>query len=121
MPSIKQFETREKYNEWFRNYRLRNEIKLREYKREYNKKWRKENGYEANKRYENKYPEKISAKTLLNSAVKLGKIIKKPCEVCGNLKAQAHHSDYYKPLEVNWLCALHHKEEHKKISTGKEF
>lgn len=38
-----------------------------------------------------------------------GKIFKQPCEVCGESKAQAHHEDYSKPLEVRWLCTKHHK------------
>jgi ribosomal protein S27AE len=41
-------------------------------------------------------------------------LIKQPCEVCGNLKAQAHHDDYSKPLQVRWLCQKHHTEHHQK-------
>lgn len=37
-----------------------------------------------------------------------GVLVRQPCEVCGS-KAQAHHNDYSKPLEVRWLCPLHHK------------
>jgi hypothetical protein len=36
-----------------------------------------------------------------------------PCKVCGD-KAQAHHHDYSKPLEVEWLCQKHHGLEHRK-------
>ena len=35
-----------------------------------------------------------------------------PCEVCGELKVEAHHDDYYKPFEVRWLCGHHHREHH---------
>lgn len=48
------------------------------------------------------------------NAIKSGKLIPKPCEVCGVLKADAHHEDYTKKLEVIWLCSLHHNEKHRR-------
>ena len=45
-------------------------------------------------------------------AVKVGKLQRKPCDVCGASRSQAHHDDYEKPLEVMWLCPKHHKERH---------
>lgn len=39
---------------------------------------------------------------------------KQPCEVCGSLDTQRHHDDYSKPLEVRWVCPLHHKGIHIK-------
>lgn len=44
-------------------------------------------------------------------ALKCGRINKQPCGVCGD-KGQAHHSDYTKPLDVEWLCDKHHREKH---------
>ena len=41
---------------------------------------------------------------------------RKPCEVCGAEKVEAHHEDYYKPLDVNWLCKRHHAERHTAAS-----
>jgi hypothetical protein len=41
--------------------------------------------------------------------------MKSPCEVCGNQKAEAHHDDYSKLLEVRWLCDEHHKQHHRKM------
>lgn len=41
-------------------------------------------------------------------AVKMKRLIKQPCSVCGMWPVHAHHDDYSKPLEVMWLCALHH-------------
>ena len=41
------------------------------------------------------------------------------CEKCNKVNAQAHHDDYSKPLNIRWLCPLHHKEEHKKVNPGK--
>lgn len=42
-------------------------------------------------------------------ALARGRIHKTPCEVCGKLKTEAHHEDYAKPLDVNWLCRSCHK------------
>jgi len=61
-----------------------------------------------------RYPEKNKARTELRSKVKQGLVIKQPCEVCGEKKVQGHHSNYSKPLEVNWLCVKHHGEIHRK-------
>lgn len=47
--------------------------------------------------------------------VKRGLVKKGPCEVCGDPKVEGHHADYSKPLEVRWLCAVHHGETHRKI------
>ena len=46
------------------------------------------------------------------TAVKRNKVVKKPCEVCGDLKTDGHHPDYSKPLDVIWLCRKHHVEVH---------
>jgi hypothetical protein len=47
-----------------------------------------------------------------------GLIQKKPCEACGEPKAQAHHDDYDKPLEVMWLCGSCHHKWHNKYGRG---
>lgn len=41
------------------------------------------------------------------------KLAREPCEICGDVVAQAHHDDYNKPLEVRWLCVKHHREWHR--------
>lgn len=57
-------------------------------------------------------PEKYAANTAVNNAVRDGKLVKQPCEKCGATgRIHAHHDDYSKPLEVRWLCPLHHAEE----------
>lgn len=46
-------------------------------------------------------------------AVKDGRLIRGPCEVCGAAAVDAHHDDYGRPLDVRWLCMQHHKQWHK--------
>jgi hypothetical protein len=53
---------------------------------------------------------KRSVRTIIGNALRDGRIVKVPCEICGNPKSQAHHDDYSKPLEVRWLCFTHHRE-----------
>lgn len=62
---------------------------------------------EANSRA--RYPEKVRARTLAKRHVPL-----QPCDVCGE-KAHRHHEDYNKPLDVRFLCALHHKQLHQGV------
>jgi hypothetical protein len=56
-----------------------------------------------------KYPERRNAAVAVGNAVRDGRLMKQPCEVCGATKVEAHHDDYTKPLEVRWLCNPHHK------------
>jgi len=113
MPNIKSFKTKEEYLEWYRNYRKKNIEKIRKYKKKYNKIYRKENGYKNEYRSKIKYPEKYHANQLLNYAIKKRRIKRGNCEVCNKKQAQGHHDDYTKPLDVRWLCHLHHAEYHK--------
>jgi len=55
---------------------------------------------------------KSSANQKVKTALRSGKLFKEPCSVCGNIKSEAHHSDYREPLNIIWLCSLHHKEWH---------
>lgn len=51
---------------------------------------------------------------LIERLIKQGKLKRKPCLICGNLRSQAHHEDYAKPKEITWLCNKHHRELHRK-------
>jgi len=53
-----------------------------------------------------------SAHSKVNYAIKTGKLTKEPCCMCGSIMVQAHHDDYSQPLEIMWLCAVHHKSRH---------
>jgi len=57
-----------------------------------------------------KYPEKDKARNMVGNFKRDGKLNQQPCEVCGDNKSQAHHTDYNQPLKVNWLCFRHHRE-----------
>ena len=65
---------------------------------------------EYQEKHRRDHPEQYYAKITLNNAVRDEKLIRKPCEVCGSEKSQAHHEDYSKPLEVVWLCKPHHSQ-----------
>lgn len=69
--------------------------------------------YEAVYRSMKNHREKQAARVKLNKALKKGVVISKPCH-CGK-KAEAHHDDYTKPLEIKWLCRTHHANYHKRI------
>lgn len=58
-------------------------------------------------------PKQAKANWSVSNAIRDGKIVKGPCEICGNTLAQAHHDDYNFPLKVRWLCTKHHNEWHK--------
>lgn len=53
------------------------------------------------------------AKNIYQAAIYRKELIRQPCEVCG-AKADGHHDDYSKPLQVRWLCRKHHREVHRK-------
>jgi hypothetical protein len=62
------------------------------------------------KKYRERYPGKARARTIVSNAVRDGRLQRQPCEICGDVKSQAHHDDYRKPLQVRWLCFVHHRE-----------
>lgn len=92
-------ENKERLNAKSRQYYADNKDRLREHKNKYN----------ANK-CRNYYN---YAHTKIWNAVREGKIIPQPCEVCGKTTVQAHHDDYNKPYEVRWLCEECHKMWHR--------
>lgn len=42
-----------------------------------------------------------------------------PCERCGSLKADRHHENYDKPLEIVWLCRRCHGQHHAARAVGR--
>jgi hypothetical protein len=41
-----------------------------------------------------------------------GKLVPKPCQMCGHKKVEMHHPDYGRPLYVFWLCRPCHLALH---------
>jgi len=57
---------------------------------------------------------KAQAYSKVKRALKSGKLIKMPCMICGSTnRIHGHHDSYDKPLDVTWLCPLHHVERHR--------
>ena len=88
-----------------------------------NNDWAKKNREKVNKigrRWAAKNRHKRNAHLKVLRAIKSGKIIRGPCERCGTKnEIEGHHEDYSKPLQVMWLCILHHKERHRIINENK--
>jgi hypothetical protein len=68
--------------------------------------------------YKRANPEKVAAQQKVTYALKTGRLVRGKCQVCGtDIRIHAHHEDYSKPLDVWWLCAVHHKARHKVLRT----
>jgi hypothetical protein len=57
----------------------------------------------------------MDARDILTQAISTGAIKPQRCRDCGASKADGHHPDYTKPLEVIWLCRKHHVAEHRRL------
>lgn len=55
-----------------------------------------------------------------STAIKKGKLIRKPCEICGDIKSDGHHEVYSTYDKVRWLCRKHHKVIHYLFYIKKE-
>jgi len=82
----KQDRRKDKTNAWQKEYRKREDVKVR-----------------------------IKAGRIFHNAIRSGKMERLPCVVCGNPKSEGHHEDYSEPLDVIWLCRKHHKDIHRKL------
>lgn len=61
-------------------------------------------------------PERAKSYAAVSNAIRDGKLHREPCEECGEMRVEAHHDDYSRPLDVRWLCRRHHLEHHGKVS-----
>jgi hypothetical protein len=98
------------YRAKVRKYRQDNIDKVRAYDRD--------RGNRQDKKYLAKYrrqnPVKYKAVTMVNHAIRDGRLHREPCEVCKTeTRIHAHHDDYAKPLNVRWLCSAHHSQWHR--------
>lgn len=70
---------------------------------------------ELAREYRARHPDRIVAQNRLNYAVRKGRVIRGPCEVCGAKENVHAHHITYKPEDwynVRWLCYVCHKFEH---------
>ncbi len=59
------------------------------------------------------YQIKVYASLQVYLAKRQGRLVPQPCEICDSTRViEAHHQDYTKPLNVNWLCASCHRTLH---------
>lgn len=101
--------------------RLRNKEQIRFYSKKYcgeNKEKTKASRMKASKKYQQKCRNtpngrvKNRARDAVTYAIKTGKLIKLPCQVCGSIKVEAHHYLGYAEehrLNVIFLCPTHHR------------
>lgn len=61
-------------------------------------------------------PEKRRAQVMVGNFVRDGKLKRGPCLECDAVKAEAHHDDYCRPLDVRWLCRKCHAKHHRRYA-----
>ena len=120
----------QEFKEWRKDHQERNRDKISRKSREYyedkkksvyevQKIWKsknKEKVREYNSEFKKKNPLKVACHKFVCAALKEG-IINKAlvcCECQIECKAEAHHEDYTKPLDVIWLCHRCHMKRHRK-------
>jgi len=53
---------------------------------------------------------------IVNLAKRIGVLVPGPCKHCGTTeRIEGHHTDYYRPLDVTWLCRPCHRKEHSRL------
>ena len=103
------------YRENLEKKRLQNTLKNRRYRLRHPKRLRAIYAKYRNKKKRDKF--KDNARIALNLAIKSGKLLRpSKCERCrATCKAHGHHTDYSKPLSVQWLCVKCHAIAHRRI------
>ncbi len=99
----------------FLKHREERLIKTSQYAKDHPEKF-----YEYTKTQRAKFPEKSRAKAWVSVNKLRGKIVYPDvCPKCGSSgKIHAHHPDYSKPKEIEFMCAQCHKDEHRKLNIG---
>lgn len=118
------------WKEWRKDYEKRNRKNISERARKYyetNEKarekariWQTENRKKLTKcirDHHKRNPFKHAARVFVGAAIKEGILIRPlQCEKCMKIcKPEGHHDDYTKPLNVRWLCRSCHGYEHRKM------
>jgi hypothetical protein len=79
--------------------------------------WRRRNkevAAAAARRWKRKHPERHRAHEMVRAALTCGVLVRPDrCEGCRRkARVVAHHSDYARPLDVEWLCRACHGRRH---------
>jgi hypothetical protein len=102
--------------EWSKSDDQRRRIaELERFRRQHDPEYAKRQN-DSNRASVKKHRDKANARAKMKHAIKRGRLVRLPCEVCGDAKSHGHHEDYAKPLDVVWLCQKHHMERHRKIA-----
>ncbi len=105
-------------SKYTQEYVKRNREKKRLWNREYFKRHPK---YVYKKTVQWRANHKTAYKSyqLVQTAIRNGSLQKQVCVNCDEIKVQAHHENYNKPLDVTWLCHNHHMQHHYMIERSK--
>ena len=120
----------DEWKEWRKDHQKRNREKISTKAIEYYHK--NNNVYEKQKQWRNKnkekfkiyidksnekYPQRLRARKILNYHINIGNMTRpNKCSNClKECKPEAHHTNYERALDVQWLCRSCHGFEHRKI------
>lgn len=96
------------YRRWCKECERKNNRSNREYYKNYYHLHAKKRILWAKEDYWKNHNKHIARKRL-KYAVSAGNIKREPCVICGKTEVEGHHTDYSKPLQVIWLCTMHHR------------
>jgi hypothetical protein len=71
------------------------------------------------KKYTQTFPERSAAHAAVTKALRQKVLVRQPCHICGESKTEGHHADYGRPLDVVWLCRIHHMQAHAIVANDK--
>ena len=111
--------TKKDSNDRFKEKLLDPQWAINERKRQREKEERRRNDGKVKKSIALKKCCQKPANRILSYAIKSGKVIPLPCEVCEKIKSQGHHENYSMPLDVVWLCTRHHNDRHIHLRDSK--
>lgn len=99
-------EVRERLKGWRSEYYIRPEVKERV------------DAYRMKIHNDPEFKIKFFARNRLRHMVRMGRIIKEPCAICGKEQTEGHHPDYNQPLMVVWLCPDCHRQLHYSLKAN---
>lgn len=77
--------------------------------------YRKKNGSKSKLAWYRSDRSRRKAHKAVELAILRGEIVRQPCGRCGDKNSHAHHDDHNRPLDVMWLCPIHHGERHREL------